>query len=140
MAPGTGKCATDRGRGQVQRSMNCHWVLLMLAAGCAGPGKPLVESPWTIERQQQAVLEIVPRGTHRDDAGRRLKAAGIEYTTGGNRSIYYLSVWQRPEGTRWHINVALLFDEAGHLYETRALDAATGLVTGEQNGGLRRVA
>src|SRR4029453_841912 len=108
MATGTGKFVTNRRQCRGLRAIAWPCLLLTLAAGCAGPGKPLVESPWSIDRQQQAVLEVVPRGTPRDDAGRRLKAAGIEYTAGGNGSIYYLSLWQRPDGTRWHINVALL--------------------------------
>ncbi len=88
-------------------------------AGCASGRPSLVDSPLSIEQQQQAVLEIVPRGSSRDEAEKRLKAAGIEYRTGGKGSIYYLMLWNRPDGQRWHIDVALLFDQSGKLYQTR---------------------
>jgi hypothetical protein len=107
----------------------CAWILGIFT-GCTAPGKSLMESPLSVDEQQQAVLEIAPRGTFRDDVGRRLKAAGIEFTSGGNGSIFYLSLWNRPNGERWHINVALLFDPAGNLYQTRTADSTTGLVTG----------
>src|SRR5437588_12580351 len=89
-------------------------------AGCASGHPSLVDSPLSIEQQQQAVLEIVPRGSSRADAEQRLKAAGIEYRQGGKGSIYYLMLWNRPDGQRWHIDVALLFDQSGKLYQTRA--------------------
>ena len=93
-------------------------------AGCAAGHPSLVDSPLSIEQQQQAVLEIVPRGSSRDEAERRLKAAGIEYRPGGKGSIYYLMLWNRPDGQRWHIDVALLFDQSGKLYQTRAASAS----------------
>jgi hypothetical protein len=94
-----------------------------------GPGAPkrFVECPLPVEEQQQAVLEIAPRGTSRDDLERRLASAGIEFSRGGNGSIYYLTVWNRPNGEHWHMNVALLFDSAGTLYHARAANASTGL-------------
>jgi hypothetical protein len=84
-----------------------------------------VECPLSAAEQQQAVLEIVPRGTSRAEAIRRLKEAGIEFSPGRKDSIYYLSLWTRSNGQRWHINVALLFDPAGNLYATRPADSAT---------------
>jgi hypothetical protein len=100
-----------------------------LLAGCAAPGRPLTECPLSVDQQQQAVLQIVPRGMNRDEAARRLKSAGIEFTTSGNDSIYYLSIWNRASGERWHVNVALLFDPSGNLYETRTADATVSRVT-----------
>ncbi len=104
----------------------CLWIVGFLT-GCTATGKPLIESPLSVDEQQRAVLEVTPRGTSRDDAARRLKAAGIEFTSSGNGSIYYLSLWNRPTGERWHINVALLFDSAGNLYQTRRADSTMSL-------------
>jgi len=115
------------------------WTAILLA-GCSAPGKPLIESPLSFSQQQQAVLDVVPRGTSRGDAEKRLRAAGIEFTPGGNGSIYYLSLWNRPDGSRWHISVALLFDSAGKLYESRPADATTGLVSTPPIGSGERVA
>jgi hypothetical protein len=101
------------------------WLSLAgVLAGCASARPGLIDSPLSIEQQQQAVLEIVPRGSSRDEAEKRLKAAGIEYRPGGKGSIYYLMLWNRPDGQRWHIDVALLFDQSGKLYQTRAASAS----------------
>lgn len=101
--------------------------LLGILTGCTAAGPSLKESPLSVDEQQQAVLEIAPRGTSRDDVRRRLKAAGIEFTTTGNGSIFYLSLWNRPNGERWHIDVALLFDSTGKLYQTRTADSKVSL-------------
>jgi len=100
-----------------------------LWAGCAGPGPAtkFVECPLSVSEQQQAVLDVVPAGTSRDEAERRLKAAGIDASPGGNGSIYYIALWKRSNGEHWHMNVALLFDKAGKLYQTRAANASTGI-------------
>jgi hypothetical protein len=115
-------------------------VLTTLAASCASPGKGLVECPLSGSEQQQAVLEIVPRGTPRADAERRLRDAGIEYSAGQRNSIYYLGLWNRADGQRWHINVALLFDKDGRLYQTRTADSATEPITSEMAAAARRQA
>jgi len=83
----------------------------------------------SVSEQQQAVLEVVPAGTSRDEAERRLKAAGIEASPGGNGSIYYIALWKRPNGEHWHMNVALLFDKAGRLYQTREANSSTGIAS-----------
>jgi hypothetical protein len=84
------------------------WLPLAgLLASCASGRPSLVDSPLSIEQQQQAVLEIVPRGSSRAEAEKRLKAAGIDFRPGGKGSIYYLLLWNRPNGERWHIDVAL---------------------------------
>jgi hypothetical protein len=108
-------------------------------AGCSTPGKPLIESPLSFSQQQQAVLDVVPRGTSRGEAEKRMRAAGIEFTPGANGSIYYLTLWNRKDGNRWHISVALLFDSAGKLYESRPADATTGLVSTTPTGNLDRL-
>lgn len=100
-------------------------VLGALIGGCATSGTSLVECPLSSEQQQQAVLEIVPRGTTRANAEERLRKAGIEFSPGQKDSIYYLGLWKRADGKRWHIKVALLFDQEGKLYQTRPADSAT---------------
>ena len=121
----------------------CPRAILGLAAfvvGCASHGASLVECPLSGDQQQQAVLDIVPRGTSRAEAERKLRAAGIEYSPGQRNSIYYLGLWNRPDGKRWHINVALLFDQDGKLYQTRPADSVTERFTGESLAGSRRQA
>ena len=112
-----------------RRASGAILVLAILCVSCAGPGANLVDCPLSSEQQQRAVLEIVPRGTARADAERRLRAAGIEFSPGQKNSIYYLGLWKRPDGTRWHIKVALLFNQEGKLYETRPADSATEPLT-----------
>src|SRR5579872_158869 len=114
--------------------------LAALFAGCAAPGTNLVDCPLSTEQQQQRVLEIVPRGTSRAEAERRLRAAGIEYSEGQGSSIYYLGLWTRPDGKRWHINVALLFDKDGKVYQTRPADSSTEPLTNEAMADARRQA
>ena len=120
-----------RGHDAAVRIVPRVWATLALgfflfapAGGCSSPPTSLVESPLTVEQQQRAVLDLVPVGSTRDEAERRLKAAGIEYTASRSQSIYYLSLWNRRDGERWHINVALLFDGEGKLYASRPADAA----------------
>src|SRR5690349_17924367 len=117
-------------------------LLTVAAAGCNSPPTSLIESPLSVEQQQQAVLQVVPVGSTRDDAERKLKGAGIDYTAGQGRTIYYLSLWNRPDGQRWHINVALLFDSEGKLYASRPADAAvergTGITPAAGQSGWRR--
>src|SRR5262249_14172804 len=95
-----------------------RWSVCLAGVHPGGTGAPkrFVECPLPIEDQQQAVLEIVPPGTSRDDSERQLATAGLEFSRGGNGSIYYLTIWNRPNGEHWHMNVALLFDSAGTLY------------------------
>lgn len=122
------------------RTARTALCLAALVAGCAAPRASLVDCPLSAEQQQQVILEVVPKGSLRSDAERRLKAAGIEYTAGQKNSIYYLSLWNRPDGKRWHINVALLFDSQGKLYQTRVADSVTEPLTDEALAGLRRQA
>ncbi len=119
------------GQGGLWRSACILTTWLAAAmAGCASSGARLVECPLSVEQQQQAVLEVVPRGSSRADAERRLKEAGIEYSPGQKNSIYYLSLWNRRDGKRWHLNVALLFDAQGKMYQTRAGDSITEPLAG----------
>jgi hypothetical protein len=140
MAVGEFNNAPRRRHGGSRRTLFPGLWATILMAGCMAPGKPLIESPLSFSQQQQAVLDVVPKGTSRGEAEKRLRAAGIEFTPGGNGSIYYLSLWNRPDGNRWHIDVALLFDSAGKLYESRPADSTTGLVSTTPTGSGERLA
>lgn len=89
----------------------CH-----LATGSIEP------APVSAAEQRMQILEIVPVGTPRDEAVRRLEAAGIEggYGATGAESTYYCDVWNRPDGERWHIDVAVLFDDDGRVWIARS--------------------
>jgi len=103
---------------------------LGLLAGCHS-GMPLEKSPLVYSALSSEVLEIVPLGTERDSALQKLKSAGIEYSSGSNESIYYCDIWNREDGHRWLISIALLFDEQGQLYEVRPADAEVGPGAGD---------
>lgn len=101
-----------------------------LAGGCHSGPQPIVSCPIPANEQQEAVLKIAPLRTEREEAIRRLEKAGIDVSPGGARtgqapSIYYCNVWQREDGSRWQMDVALLFDASGKLYATRASQAET---------------
>ncbi|MEX0728938.1 MAG: hypothetical protein WD065_21870 [Planctomycetaceae bacterium] len=106
------------------------WVMGMLMfSGCMGLGM-IQPSPWTYSQQHEAILKIVPLGTPRDDVVNRLTKAGIEGSYGISESIYYCDIWDRSDGARWHVNVALYFDESGNLYDIRPGQADTGPYNG----------
>lgn len=127
----------DTRTGRFCRRLAVYFVsLAAFAAGCTSPGTRLIESPLSVDEQQRAVLAIVPEGTSRDEAERRLKAAGIEFAQGGNGSIYYLSLWNRTDGERWHIKVALLFDSQGKLYQTRSAESSIAVAADDPAVGL----
>jgi hypothetical protein len=94
----------------------------LVLAGCAGLSTQIVPCPLTYSEQAKEVLSVVPKGTRRDDALRKLAEAGIEGSFGSSRRVYYCELWNRRDGSRWHLNVALLFDETGKLYRTQAGD------------------
>jgi hypothetical protein len=97
-------------------------VALCVLAGCASLSTQIVPCPLTYTEQTKEVLNVVPKGTRREDALRKLAAAGIEGSFGISRRVYYCELWNRPDGSRWHLNVALLFDETGKVYKTQAAD------------------
>jgi hypothetical protein len=94
-------------------------LLALALAGCASLSTQIIPCPLTYSEQEKEVLNVVPKGTRRDDALRKLAAAGIEGSFGISRRVYYCDLWNRPDGNRWHMNVALLFDETGRLYKTQ---------------------
>jgi hypothetical protein len=97
-------------------------LALVALAGCASLSTQIVPCPLTYSEQIKEVLTVVPKGTRRDDALQKLSAAGIEGSFGISRRVYYCELWTRPDGSRWHMNVALLFDETGKLYKTQTAD------------------
>lgn len=100
--------------------------LCAAATGCRGTSPRIVPSPYTSATEAARVLEIAPIGSQREAAVLQLEQAGIAGNFGQNQSIYYCDLWKQPSGEVWHINVTLLFDEAGKLYATRpAVPAAS---------------
>jgi hypothetical protein len=97
-------------------------LVLLTLVGCASLSRQIVSCPLTYSEQEKEVLSVAPKGTRRDDALRKLAAAGIEGSFGISRRVYYCDLWNRPDGSRWHLNVALLFDETGRLYKTQAAE------------------
>lgn len=134
--PKTGNVA-GQARWRIRKMNACLLLLFLGAAGCATGPKLIVESPLSSEEQQQAILKIAPKGTERAEVLRRLDKAGIQYEKSGPRvgnsmqgmsdSMYYCSIWNKSNGERWFLNVALLFDRSGRLYETRQRNSETGV-------------
>lgn len=106
-------------------------LLTLVVSGCASLSRQIVACPLTYSEQEKEVLAIVPKGTRREEALRRLSVAGIEGSFGTSRRIYYCELWTRPNGERWHMNVALLFDEVGKLYRTQVGDSEVSAVRGD---------
>jgi hypothetical protein len=97
-------------------------LALLVVVGCAGLTSQIVPCPLTYSEQEKEILAVVSKGTRREEALRKLAAAGIDGSFGISRRVYYCELWNRPDGSRWHLNVALLFDEVGRLYMTRTAD------------------
>ena len=106
------------------------WLVVSFT-GCASESARLIDSPLGIQEQTTQILEIVPLGTTRRDALDRLQANGVDVTPGAADSVLYCSIWNRKNGERWTMNVALLFDEQGRLYAARPAEADVALETSE---------
>ncbi|MGE3316379.1 MAG: hypothetical protein AB7O26_14785 [Planctomycetaceae bacterium] len=115
---------------RLMRPLLCIGILFL--AGCQLTSGRIIPSPLTYSEQEKEILAIAPRGTDRDEAVRKLNAAGLKGDFGSTRSIYYCDEWHRDSGERWHMNVALLFDKEGKLYTTQVSQAETGTVTGQE--------
>ena len=107
---------------------------LAVLTGCASETGRLIDSPLGIQEQTSQILEIVPLGTSRRDALDRLQANGVEVTPGAADSVVYCSIWNRKNGERWTMNVALLFDEQGRLYAARPAEADVSLDSAATTG------
>lgn len=93
------------------------WSIWLLA-GCTG-FQQVVPAPLVFEEQSKEILAIVPLGTPKTEAVQKLTEAGVSGEFASSPSIYYCDLWERENGNRWHMNVALLFNEQGELYQTR---------------------
>ncbi len=82
-------------------------------------GTSEIVCPLSYPEQKTAIMEIAPLGTPRDETVKKLAEAGIEGSFGIRNSVYYCDFWQREEDQRWHLDLALLFDQTGRLYQIR---------------------
>lgn len=112
------------------RSFGQFLLLVAIAlSGCAGGPGRVTLSPMSFDQQQAEVLKIVPLQTARVDVEKKLKDAGIDVEPGAGSSIAYCGVWKRPDGARWKLDVALLFDEQARLYAVRPATSDTAVLT-----------
>ena len=103
----------------------------LIAAGCQLSTPRFEYSPLSYSQQADAILEIVPKETDRDVAVEKLARSGIQGNFSPNsKAIFYCDTWEREDGKRWLIDVALLFDESGKFYATRNPQAQTGIYYG----------
>jgi hypothetical protein len=93
--------------------------------------RSIVQCPLTYSEQEKELLTVVPKGLRREEALKRLAAAGVEGSFGISRRVYYCDLWNRKNGERWHINVALLFDDQGRLYKTQMAECDVATVPEE---------
>lgn len=100
-------------------------IVVVVLVGCHLGASRITPSPLTYAEQERAIFELVPSGTPRDEVVRKLDEAGISGTFGIRETVYYCDVWKRDDGTRWHVDVALLFDAEGRLYQARRGQAQT---------------
>jgi hypothetical protein len=108
---------------QIRSLLRTAAVLAVVSwIGCSALSRQIVQCPLTYSEQEKEVLAVVPKGVRREEALRRLQAAGIEGNFGISRRVYYCDLWIRPNRERWHMNVALLFDDVGKLYKTQTAD------------------
>jgi hypothetical protein len=106
----------------VRSLISCSVVVAVLAAGAGcrlTPSPGLMACPLPPSEQVERVLKVTPLGTPRDEVVKQLELAGVAGNFSEGKSIYYCDIWDQKDGSRWHINVALLFDEDGVLYATR---------------------
>lgn len=127
--PGEGEAweRTRRRRWSAARLLLCG--ALALAAGCQFGQAVIEPCPLSWSEQRSRIEELVPLGTQRDEAIARLREAGIDGEFGASGRIYYCGLWDRPGGTRWQIDVALLFDAEGRLYELRPAQSEVRPIT-----------
>lgn len=103
------------------RWIAASWIALTIT-GCVSLNRSIMPCPLSYSEQEKEILTIVPKGTRREEVLRRLAAAGLEGSFGSSRRVYYCDLWNRKNGDRWHVNVALLFDDAGRLYRTQVAE------------------
>jgi hypothetical protein len=103
--------------------------------GCATMPRTIVPCPLTYSEQEKVLLTAIPKGLKRDEVLRRLGAAGIEGRFGISQRVYYCDLWNRPNGDRWHMNVAMLFDDTGKFYKTQVAECDIGVMPTDTDHG-----
>jgi hypothetical protein len=109
-------------------------LIALSVTGCVSLNRSIMPCPLTYSEQEKEILGVVPKGTRREEALRRLAAAGVEGNFGISRRVYYCDLWTRKNGERWHINVALLFDDSGKLYRTQVAECDVSVVPDDKAG------
>ena len=123
-------------------------VLIGAAAlgGCRLFDSGKINGTMGYRQQMSEITRVAPYGTPRAKAVASLEKAGVvgEYSRAGN-TIYYCQLWNRPDGKRWHMTVALLFNAKDEFYAVNLADAdikqgdADTSTTGPQAPGKARV-
>jgi hypothetical protein len=103
-------------------------LIVATLIGCVSLSRPIVQCPLTYSEQEKELSAVVPKGLRREEALRRLTAAGVEGSFGISHRVYYCDLWNRSNGDRWHMNVALYFDDAGKLYKTGTAECDVSVV------------
>jgi hypothetical protein len=109
-------------------------LIALTLTGCVSLNRGIMPCPLTYSEQEKEILTVVPKGTRRDEVLRRLAAAGVEGSFGISHRVYYCDLWNRKNGERWHINVALLFDDTGRLYRTQVAESDVSVVPEDKPG------
>lgn len=104
------------------KMMVVFFLCTISLVACTG-FRQVVPAPMVFEEQSKEILKVAPLGTPKDQVIKQLEAAGITGEFASASSVYYCDLWERKDGKRWHMNVALLFNEAGELYKTRPAQA-----------------
>jgi hypothetical protein len=107
-------------------TMLCFCVVEIV--GCAMTTHQILPCPMTYSEQEKAILAIAPMGTDRETVLKKLTEAGIEGSSATSQHVYYCDIWDRPNKERWHMDVALMFDQSGKLYKTQFGQADTAVL------------
>lgn len=97
---------------------------LTVLSGCRLLERDRISGTMGYRQQMTEITKIAPYGTLREKTVSRLEQAGVvgEYSRAG-KSIYYCNLWNRSDGKRWHMTVALLFNAKGEFYAINLADA-----------------
>jgi hypothetical protein len=105
----------------ISRNVVAGAILALAVAGCVGP--QTVRCPIEDAALTKKILEVVPVGTPRDEAIKRMREAGIGGAFGSEHSAFgkdyfCCQTWRRSNGEVWRISLLLHFDKSGKLCET----------------------
>jgi hypothetical protein len=110
------------------------FLVVLALTGCAWGSKPVSGWNGTWNEQKQLILEIAPLGTPRHEVAQALQEKGIEFSPNGdaetwspgmNSTIFYCHRARQSadDDNALPLNIALLFNAEGKLYEVRPSDA-----------------